>query len=352
MGSAAVKPRLERDVVLASLQPRDVIDRFQLQGRVTGDELRTRLCPTCGPRGRADSVAINLTTGRWSDHAHGCSGDLLALVAALAGLDIKRDFERVLELAADIAGVGPESDPAAVQRHRDRMREAEQRAAVEKEQRQAAAKERARTWWAGLFRSHDVGRRYLRDRRGLDVDQLIERQLVRFGDRGDVYVALRSSTGGVINVVRRVLTPGDGPKVLGLKDAPALGTLVGHLQQLRAGTTAVVTTAVVTEGVIDSLTAALAWPDAVILGAHGAGNYATIVAYASRFLHERRGRLLLPAHHDRAGEAALDDAMHCALEAGMVCADIAGEPEARVHVVNFGAEHNDLNDAWRAGWRP
>jgi hypothetical protein len=347
MTMPARQPRLERDVVLAALRAQDVIDRYQLRGRTTGDEFRTGLCPTCGPRTRADAVAINLVTGKWSDHAHGCAGDLLDLVAGLAALDTRRDFERVLELAADIAGVGPGADPADVERHRQRMRLAQELQAADKAKRQAAAKVRARIWWADLHRSSGPGGRYLTEQRGLDVQQLIDRDLVRFGAAGDVYVALWSSTGTVVNVVKRVLEPGDGPKVLGLKDAPALGTLVGHLQQLRVGTTAVVT-----EGVIDSLTAALAWPDAVILGAHGAGNFATIVAYASRYLHERNGRLLLPAHHDRAGQDALDAAMHRALEAGMVVAGADGEPDCRVHVVDFGAEHKDLNDAWRAGWRP
>jgi hypothetical protein len=97
-------PRIDPDDVRGSLRVADVIERYDVPGRRSGGEFRTKVCPACGPRAR-ESVAINLTTGRWHDHAHGCSGDVFALLAALAGIDVRQDFRRVLELAADIAGV-------------------------------------------------------------------------------------------------------------------------------------------------------------------------------------------------------------------------------------------------------
>lgn len=388
MTAPAPKPRLERDAVLAALRPRDVIARYQIEGRERGDEFRTRICPACGPRTRADAVAINLATGRWSDHAHGCAGDLLALVAGLNNLDVKRDFEQVLAIAADIAGVGPESDPAAVERHRQRMRDDEHRRKLERERRTADGKRRAAAIWQECARACPwAGEKYLREQRGLDVEQLVRRDLVRFGQgHGDPYVALYSSLGQVVNVVARridvgricpachVLTRGadrcwrcsgsldgaePGPKTPGAKDAPTAGTLVGHLQQLRPGGTAVVV-----EGVIDSLTAALAWPDAVILGAHGVGNYPLVAGYAARHVRDRAAHLFLVAHNDPPrrdpatgdtrpgiGQAAADEAMRLAIEEGLVTTDGGGEPVCRVRAVDIGG-HKDLNDAWRAGWRP
>ena len=78
---------------------------FAVRFRASSGEVRFQACPSCGPRSRSDAIAANRGTGLWLCHAHGCKGDLLALVAGLAGLDVEREFHRVIELAADIAGV-------------------------------------------------------------------------------------------------------------------------------------------------------------------------------------------------------------------------------------------------------
>jgi hypothetical protein len=349
-------PRLEKDAVLAELRAQDVIDRYQIQGRATGREFRTGICPSCGPRSRKDSVCINLDTGRWSCKAAGCSGDILDLVAGLNNLDAHRDFVRVLELAADIAGVGPGADPEAVSRALAR-RAAEQKAADEaRARRKQAAIAIAGKAWSELKRHDQRGHRYLAIERGLDADALIERGLVRFGQSGDPFVALWSSGGGIRNIVRRCLA-GD-VKVLGMPGCPTSGTLVGRLCDLTRGALVVLT-----EGVIDTLTAALAWPHALVLGAHGASEMPTIAKAVAPRVHFCGGELLICGHNDPPtkdkhgkmkpgiGVERADEAMKHALEAGLVTVDGAGNPVARVRAVDIGG-HKDLNDAYRAGWRP
>ena len=96
--------RLEKREVAASLTAERVLDHFGIEYQRKGGELRFSICPECGSRSREDTVSINRKTGRWRCHAHECAGDILAMVADYAGVDIVRDFQRVLEIAADIAG--------------------------------------------------------------------------------------------------------------------------------------------------------------------------------------------------------------------------------------------------------
>jgi hypothetical protein len=97
--------KVDKDQVLSALTPEMVLSHFAIDYRRAGAELRFQICPECGPRSRADTISVNRATGRWRDLAHDCAGDLLAMVALFAGVDIRRDFARVLVVAADIAGV-------------------------------------------------------------------------------------------------------------------------------------------------------------------------------------------------------------------------------------------------------
>lgn len=106
MEVARLMPRgVDKDAVLSSLTASAVLDHFQVEHQRAGAELRFQICPSCGPRSRADSVSVNRSSGRWRCLAHDCAGDLLAMVAGFAGIDIRRDFPRVVAVAADIAGV-------------------------------------------------------------------------------------------------------------------------------------------------------------------------------------------------------------------------------------------------------
>lgn len=57
------------------------------------------------------SCSLSVREGRLVAYCHACrsGGDLLALVAAVHGLDHRHDFRRVAELAAELVGVALES---------------------------------------------------------------------------------------------------------------------------------------------------------------------------------------------------------------------------------------------------
>lgn len=341
-----MSPKIDRDDVLAQLRIEDVLARFDVRGKRSGHELRTRTCPTCGPRSR-DSVVINLTTGRWMDHAHGCAGDALALLAGLAGLNLSLQFREVLELAAEIAGVPLEPTAIVSEVERAHRRtEAARRAAEQLEadradrvERRRAAIERATAAWADLQPAVDVpqiaGEHYVAAR---GVARVSELGLVRFDRAGDVAVALHTADAQVVNVVRRRIDPTADPKVVGMKACPTAGTFINSLADIANGRDVVLV-----EGVFDALTARLAWPDAVVLGAHGAGNLRKIAAAAAPRIKLARTRLLLVPHDDEAGKrsniAAGLDAIAAGLRYGR-------------ELLVVDTEAKDLNDAWCAGWRP
>lgn len=332
---------IDRDAVVAALRPADVIARFALAGKRIGDEFRTRVCPTCGARSRADAVAINMTTGRWRDHAHSCSGDLLGLVAGLLGCDVRRDFERVLQVAADIAGITGERDDAAIARALSERRQREREASDARLRERIEAMRAAGRVWRGLRDTSELGAGYLRHSRGLDARKLESRGLVRYWHDGSPAVALWSSDGSIRNVVRRCIV-GD-IKVKGLPGCPTSGTLVMPVSSYHPDPLIVLT-----EGVADTLTACLAWPDALVIGAHGAAEMPNVALGAARRCR-RYGRvdLLIVAHNDPrtsngspgVGRARADEAAATARAEG-----------AAVRVLEL--EHKDLNDAWRQGWRP
>lgn len=337
------QPRLEREAVLAALRAGDVIARFQIKGRTKGDEYRCNLCPKCGPRSREDAVAINLLSGKWSDHAHGCGGDILDLVAGLSGLDTKRDFQRVLELAADIAGVGPGADPADVRRSLEQRRQLEaQQRERELRDRQLAV-QRAASIWRGLpVRSPAVGEPYLA-RRGLDPARLIARGAVRFLHESPA-VALYSSRGQVLNVVCRKVAPEpDAPKTPGLKGAPSLGTLVGRLDTLIDGQDVVLT-----EGVADTLAGVLAWPGALVVGAHSWVHLGAIGSAIARIAPRHHGVVRLVPHRDPPADGAPAGVGRKGADEAAVQLRPAGIEPVFVDV----APHKDLAEAWSAGWRP
>ena len=62
-------------------------------------------CPAHGDRTPSCSVRMAADgTIAWRCHGCGASGDALGLVAQVHGLDVHRDFRRVADLAAEIAG--------------------------------------------------------------------------------------------------------------------------------------------------------------------------------------------------------------------------------------------------------
>lgn len=310
---------------------------------------RTGTCPACGQRSRGDAVNVDLERGVW--HCKylpcGAGGDAIDALARFQGLDTRRDWPQVIELAADFAGVQLHDEPVDArtateralereQRRREREAERTRRAAVAAAA-EAQAIERARGIWPRLARHDDRGERYLAGR-GLAPALLIAAGAVRFMRDGSPAVALHNSAGELVNIVKRAID-GSEPKTPGLFGCPTPGTLVGKVPDIMAGAFVVVV-----EGVVDSMTAAEAWPRAVVLGAHSAGNYGDVARMAAERLHAvGGGRMALAIDRDRAG-----------LIAGTAAADAirgSGLDPARVDVLRLGSSH-DLSDAYAAGWRP
>lgn len=328
--------RIDRDVVLAGLRPADVLGHFEIGYRLVADQYRTAHCPRCGVRSRRDAVAIAADTGMWCCHVCGEKGDLLALVAAYAGLDVRADFQRVLAIAADVAGVGPVVSRREVERARAEraQREAERKVEREAEERQAAADRRLRATseWRRGRRSSEEGEAYLRSRR-LDPRFLVEQGHCLFAANGDIMVPLWDLVDGeLVDVVRRVLRPEpDEPKVRGLKGGTTAGSLVGRPQEIHR------TETIVCEGAIDSLTAAQLWPHATVLGAHGAGRLPMVAASAAPRVIANGSRMVLIPDSDDTGAAWCVKAGESALRAGL-------EMDRTLRVIDV-SPHADLNAA-------
>lgn len=211
----------------------------------------------------------------------------------------------------------------------------------------AAASEPAlvdpRAVWDSLERRDARGESYL-ESRGLWPEVLLEADAVRYMRSGAPAVALRHLDVGaaVVNVVRRNL-PADvdqgRPKVIGLRGCPTLGALVGDVDEISAGRDAIVC-----EGVVDSLAAILAWPFAVVCGAHGAGRLAELAAEVAARVRTAGTVLRLVCDGDVTGVRAGAAACRASLAAGLRL----GED---LDVVDLGGAH-DLASAWKDGWRP
>lgn len=324
-----------------ALTVRAVLDAYQHPTRRSGrDEVESTACPRRADHSRRAFTA-RLSTGLWQCRPCMVAGDALRLVAEFERLSDRDDFPAVLARAAEIAGVGPSVLSPEQRRERSAIwrREATQRAASERRERadlERRAVPRATGYWEQLPDRDPRGEAYLRIR---GVVAILERGVVRFDPRhdGSPAIALYTSTGQIRNVVRRRPPELGEPKTPGLPSCPTAGTLVGHLGELAADV-------VVTEGMIDTLTAELAWPGARVLGAHGAGNLASIVRAVAPLVAKRRGRLLIAPHNDAAGAAACAMAGEVAVEAGLSIRD------GQLQIVRY--RNKDLNDAWRAGWRP
>jgi len=358
--------RLDADEVVAALRPAAVLAHFQVEARRAGHELRTNACPSCGARSR-DAVCIHAETGLWFDHAHGCQGNVLDLVAGFAGLDRRKDFPRVLAVAADIAGVSPTAvDDREVEARRAQRRR-EQEAEMQRQRSSAIAarelaRDRAEDIWNRLFPLTRAGTLYLQTR-GLEA--LAGRsQIVRFAPVpntpetpwhrrtrklmgcGACVPVHDLADGAITNVVtRRFEVHGDESKVVALPECPkvigdrVIGTF-GRWVDFRTAALDVV----LVEGVADYLTATLLWPQRLVLGADGAGLLAKIVRFVGPPIAAAGRQLFLIPHADDAGERFNVAAGQAAVQAGLRAGNT-------LQFVDLGP-HKDLNDAHCAGAVP
>jgi hypothetical protein len=334
-----VRPSAED--VRAALPVERVFERYGLRAVRRGAQYRLRSCPRCGDRSSREAVSVDARTGRWLHHGREraaggrCSGDVLDLVAACEGLDCRRDFPRVVGVAAELAGVADltEAERASLAAiAADRARAA---LAAEIEER-AAGRDVATAAWERLARRDARGEAYL-ESRGLDAGELVRRDAVRFGAEG-ACVAIADADGRPISIATRLYDPGDRPKVLALRGCSTRGTMVDAARDVVQGRDVVIV-----EGVVDALTARLAWPDAVVLGASGAANVPRAAASIVARARLAGCRVHLVPHDDEPGCRAMTAAGRAAIAAGF-------ELERDLLVVDLPCK--DLNDAWRAGWRP
>lgn len=337
--------QLDVEEIRRVLATRDVLAFYQWPTKKSGHDLESRACPRRLDHSRR-ALVITPKNGRWFCHACGYGGDLLTFVAEMEQLSLDSDFPAVLTKAAEICGVTPstmsdEERTARREQWRREREEMEQKEREEKRAREAAAIPIATARWSALLAKHPRGAEYLCERR---VAAVAAHGVVRFDPdhAGSPSLALYTRGGEIRNVVtRRVpeLAVLDGKKAVGLYECPAAGTLINSVSQIEQGRDVVFV-----EGVMDALTARIAWPDAIILGAHGAGNLPKIARVAMPVIAIAKARLLIVPHQDERGFAVALEAATLAVEAGLSI--------RRGSLVVVKTDEKDLNDAWRHGWRP
>jgi hypothetical protein len=391
--SRAAQPRFDRSDVASNVAGRvpTILAHFGIQAHQLGREYKTSQCPECGPRSRNDAVSINGDTGAWKDHAHGCRGSVFDMVALYAGLG-RNNFRDALQLTAEILGVAPLTANAIereIMRSREQHRLHAQRSqqAAEDAARLALARTVAPVIWQTLQWRNAECETYLQ-RRGLgalvthacgETATLVDRvnlhnradgpivsdaivkfaPVVRATDAGRmvnrlaVCVPVRDfHNGAKVNVVARALEPGNGPKVYGLPKLPkqgAFGAWLPNWGRLGTGPDQI-RNVILVEGLMDYLTARLAWPRALVLGADGAGELHKIATAIAPTIAKSGARLTIVPHRDgatpnltSAGQRGAEAAIKTAIDGGL-------RVNRTLYIQRLPT--NDLNDAWCSGWRP
>jgi hypothetical protein len=335
--------RIEIDDVRSALSAQLVVDAFGWKVRREGAELVSSACPARADHSR-EAFKINSATGRWQCFVCGTAGDLFDFIAGVERWSVRDDFAKVLAKAGEIAGVGPsiadETERAAKRAEFAKRRaEAELRDQEERARRDSQAVPTATAYWNQLPTTHERGLQYLAQRAVDEVRECFP-DLVRFDPKhnGSPAIKLYSSDGSIRNVVARRVPELGEPKTPGLKDCPTAGTFINAICQIETDRDVVIT-----EGVVDSLTARLMWHEAIVLGAHGAGNLAKIGSIAAKSAALARTRIIIVPHQDKTGWETAMAVCRLAVDAGL------SFRRGTLHIVQHG--HKDLNDAWRAGWR-
>jgi len=331
---------VKADVVRAELRASAVLAHYGFKFKRCGThEVESSSCPRRADHSRR-ALTMNMSTGLWQCFPCDIKGDLLTFVAEAERLDVTRDFPAVLAAAAAIAGIEADAtlDPARATAIRLEAEKADARVAEERRVMAAAAIPKATAHWQSLRDRGTRGEEYLASR---GLRSLAGSSSVRFDDEhgGSPAIRLFDVDGSIRNVVRRRLPELGEPKTPGLYGCPTAGTLVHNINKIQPSSMVIVT-----EGVVDSLTALVAWPGAIVLGAHGAGNMGKVTHGAALKAAMCGAKLAVVPHDDRAGYKAASAATDAALAAGLSIV------RGTFSFIKHGAK--DLNDAWCAGWRP
>jgi len=338
---------IDIEAVKAGLRATAILDAYG-QRYHDAPTIRLSRCPRCGATTKRKAVAIDRATGLWVHHSgpsaadSPCRGDALELVAAFEGLDRERDFARLLERAAVIAGITESMSSAELDEIRQRRGREQAAFEREREARRAAATAAVPGRWAQLARRSAAGEAYLSGR-GLDPAELTRADCVRFDSNGNPAVRLHAYDGAIVNIARRMCDPSAPRKTPVLPDCTTDGTLVGKVADLDV-TGGGPDVAVLTEGIADTLAGVLTFPGCVVVGASGADRLKNIAAAIAPRLVEARGWLLVVPHVDGGkGEECAADAVIAAERVGL-------KLDESIHLVDV-LPHKDLADAWRAGWQ-
>jgi len=327
---------IDKDAVIGQLTAEDVARHLGITGTWRGRWMRSMRCGTADHSSDAFALARD---GMWHCWACDKGGDLLALVAASEGLDVRADFPRVLEIAARIAGVD-DSDSFGAQVKLEPKPRAPAPPVAPLADRIALAKRRAAWVWDRLLAHADGARQrsdggwrtvaelYL-ESRGLskDVQKREEiretpmratmeeiakhpelKSLAYLFTAPGLVVPVRAVEGGALVDLRvRRYEPRPGqPKIVGLLGGITCGPAEqGRPRQLvgcygRPHVLDDEQLVVIVEGLMDYLTALHRFPEAHVLGAVEAGSLALVTAHAARLLDRRDShtRILIVEQND------------------------------------------------------
>lgn len=325
---------LDRATVLAALRAEDVVARYQIPGQWRGRWLRSRRCALDDH----DSDAFGISRdGHWHCHAHDQGGDLLKLLAVGEKLDMRADFPRILEIAAEIAGVEDDEGFGGTGQRPAPVARAPLPPVKPLADRASAAKKRAAWVWNRLEQAERATNMYLSNTRKLDpvgIRKLEDLRETPMRCRPDEWAGkpdLKSlaylfaipgaalpvrcvTTGALVDIrIRRFEPRDDQPKIIGMlggvTSGPAEGgrarQLVGCYGRPHCIDPGPSKTVVVCEGWGDYLTALCLWPDAQVLASVDAGSLGLVAAHAARGLADYPGgKLLIVEQNDGAGAAA------------------------------------------------
>lgn len=326
---------LDRAIVLAALRAEDLVRHYAIPGQWRGRWLRSDRCAVVDDHEHGSMPFGISRDGKW--HCWGCDqgGDLLKLVATGEKLDMRQDFPRILEIAAEIAGI---EDDESFGSSGPRAPKARPPIApvLPLAERITRAKKRAAWVWDRLSEETRGADMYLRSR-GLDPVGICKLEDLRetpmrcspaewvgkpdlkslsylFASPGVALPVRCVTTGEKVDIrVRRVEPRENQPKIIGMlggvTSGPAEGgrtrQLVGCYGFPHSIDPGPSRTVVVCEGWADYLTGLCLWPDWQILGAVDAGSLGLVAAHAARGLADYPGgRLLIVEQNDGAGAAA------------------------------------------------
>lgn len=394
---------LDKSTVLAALTPEAVLQHFGIPGQWRGRWLRSRRCAKVDHDTEAFGLARD---GHWSCHACDMGGDLLRLVATGHGLDPRTDFQKVLEIAAEIAGVQDDDSFGGS----DVASKAVPRAPLPPipplAERVALAKKRAAWVWDRLVRREETPRSaadgYLAHERKLDpvglrkledlretpfrhtLDGRQSEDLTRFvrsfSVPGIALPVRAVDDGSLVDIRIRRYEPRDNqPKIVGMLGGVTVGPAdrggvrqlvgcYGHPECIDPGPSLLV---VVVEGAVDYLTALNVWPDAQVLGAVDAGCMGLVTAHAARQLASYPGARLLIVEQADPPRAQADGTMKLGSGDRSVNEDVNAATKVAVRILGprrvgwlfcgtqenlvagqVGVTTKDLNDLVRFGLDP